>query len=574
MNDGTTNGGEALAPKRPGLEPGTLVGDRYEIVRLIGEGGMGSVYEARHKILGRHVAIKVLRPEVVHNESLVARFLQEAKAAAELHHKNIVELTDYGVDGDRPYMVMELLKGEDLGHLLKREGTLSVPRLVTILDPILRALAMAHERGVIHRDIKPENIFLVHEDEGDPTPKIVDFGIAKRQEENVQLTSANMALGTPAYMAPEQIMSSRSVTGAADQYAVGVTMYEALTGRNPYDADTLNAFIVAKATQEPEPLDKLRPDLDPRFVALVHRTLARKPEERFPTIAALREALSGFRTASLRPPPIDVTAATIARPVVTPASATPAAPAAPTQQGYAVGAQPAAVLLTANGTTPASMVVPVPVIAAPPARSPLPMVLGGVAVTIALGIAGYVAFGGRSTAQPQTEHPVQTQQPPTQTGPREVLFAIEVEPREAEIRLDGEVIGRGRAEVVRPRGESRHQLQIEAPGYETVSEVLRSDVDVRITRQLARLAGAPTPPNTPQVNAPSGGHGSRGTRNPPTDAGAPQPRVEVPPTPPAQITVPQPPPTQPHVEPQRDPPSRTFDPSHPNVDPTDPFATH
>ncbi len=567
QNEGNTSAEAQPSPPRPGLEPGTLVGDRYEIVRLIGEGGMGSVYEARHKILGRHVAIKVLKPEVVHNESLVARFLQEAKAAAELHHKNIVELTDYGVDGDRPYMVMELLKGEDLGHLLKREGQLSVPRLVTILDPVLRALAMAHERGVIHRDIKPENIFLVHEDEGEPTPKIVDFGIAKRQEENVQLTSANMALGTPAYMAPEQIMSSRTVTGAADQYAVGVTMYEALTGRNPYDAETLNAFIVAKATQDPEPLDRVRPDLDPRFVAIVHRTLARKPEERFPTIAALREALSSFRTASLRPPPANANAATIARPMQTPAVATPAVPAQPTQQGYAVGSPQA--------TTPASMVVPVPVVVQPASRSMVPAVLGGIAVTVALGIAGYVGLGARSTAQQPTDHPPTTQTPPPQAGQNEVQFSIEVEPREAEIKLDGEVIGRGRAEVVRPKDGRRHQLQVEAPGYETVSEVLAADNDVRINRQLARLTATPTPPNTPTNNPTPAGRTPRGAHAATVDVPVAQPRVEPPPTqprvdpPPAQPRV-DPPPAQPRV----DPPSRTYDPSHPNIDPTDPFANH
>jgi serine/threonine-protein kinase len=285
------------------LKPGDVVGDRYEIVRLIGEGGMGSVFEARHKVLGRAVAIKVLKPEIARHEQFAQRFLVEAKAAAELHHRNIVELNDYGVDDGRPYMVMEILRGESLSVLIHREGPLSMERVVALFEPVLRALAMAHDKGVIHRDIKPENLFLVREDDGEVTPKVVDFGIAKRAEESVQLTSANMALGTPAYMAPEQIMSSRTVTGAADQYAVGVTMYESLTKRNPYNADTLNAFIVAKATQDPGPLGELRPDLDPRFVAVIMKTLARKPEDRFPSVTALREALAPFRQgSSLRPP--------------------------------------------------------------------------------------------------------------------------------------------------------------------------------------------------------------------------------------------------------------------------------
>ncbi|MEZ4410535.1 MAG: serine/threonine-protein kinase [Polyangiales bacterium] len=276
------------------LKAGDVLGERYEIVRVLGQGGMGTVYEARHKILGRPVAIKVLKPEVAYNEQFSARFLQEAKSAAELHHRNIVELTDYGFFGDQPYMVMEFLRGESLDSLLEREGPLSPGRAVALIEPVLRALAMAHERGIVHRDIKPDNIFLVDDsDGGEPTPKVVDFGIAKRQttEENVQLTTATMALGTPAYMSPEQIMASKNATGAADQYAVGVTLYECLTGRYPFDADTINAFIVAKATQEAIPLQSLRPDLDPGLCAVVMRTLARKPEDRFANISALREAL-------------------------------------------------------------------------------------------------------------------------------------------------------------------------------------------------------------------------------------------------------------------------------------------
>jgi serine/threonine-protein kinase len=552
QNQGTPDLAAVTSAGRPGLSVGTLVGDRYEIVRLLGEGGMGSVYEARHKILGRHVAIKVLKPEVALNEGLVARFLQEAKAAAELHHKNIVELTDYGVDGDRPYMVMELLHGEDLAHLLRREGKLPVPRLVALIDPVLRGLAMAHERGVIHRDIKPENIFLVADDEGEPTPKIVDFGIAKRQEESVQLTSANMALGTPAYMAPEQIMSSRTVTGAADQYAVGVTLYEALTGRNPYDADTLNAFIVAKATQDPEPLAGLRPDLDPRFIAIVMKTLSRKPDDRYPTIAALREALAPFRNATpgAAPSPMDVSSQSLPRPAV------------------ATGASSHAYDAT---LTPANLSVPI--IAAPPAaaRSPLPMVLGAAGLALALGIGGYVAFGARASSNtpPVTERPATP--PPPQPGQQEVLFSIEVEPRTAQIRLDGDVIGTGRAEVVRPKDGRHHQLQVDAPGFATVSEVLTANADVRLTRQLAPTAAPP--PNNPPPR-----HGTPAARvetpTPRVEA-PPTPRVETPPTPRVE-TPPTPrvetPPATPRVDTAPVRPARPpRDPAHPAVDESNPF---
>ncbi len=539
----------AFPPPSLMLKPGDVVGDRYEIVRLIGEGGMGSVFEARHKVLGRAVAIKVLKPEIARHEQFAQRFLVEAKAAAELHHRNIVELNDYGVDDGRPYMVMEILRGESLSVLIHREGPLSMERVVALFEPVLRALAMAHDKGVIHRDIKPENLFLVREDDGEVTPKVVDFGIAKRAEESVQLTSANMALGTPAYMAPEQIMSSRTVTGAADQYAVGVTMYESLTKRNPYNADTLNAFIVAKATQDPGPLGELRPDLDPRFVAVIMKTLARKPEDRFPSVTALREALAPFRQgSSLRPPPMDAPP----RPpqgTVNPLASTTAGPTFGTPPAVSVNSTPAP-----------------PVAPAPPSRAGLWVGLALVVVAAVAGVAVLATRGaGGSAPQPPTTQPQAPQAPPTQ-----VVFAVEVEPREATIRLDGEVIGTGRAQVLRPHDGQSHQLAITAPGYATVTEVLTASGDVRIERQLQRTpeVAPPTPPPTPTVAQPTPrGHGRTPTVATPTPTPtppAPTPTVAAPtPTPPA------PTPTEPAP-----PPRRTHDPNHPQVDPTNPFETH
>ncbi|MBL8602555.1 MAG: serine/threonine protein kinase [Myxococcales bacterium] len=513
--------------RRLGLNAGDVIGGRYEIVRLLGEGGMGAVFEARHQVLGRAVAIKILKPEIATNKTLAARFLQEAKAAAELHHRNIVELTDYGVDGERPYMVMEILKGESYGDYLKRTGVQHVATVVQMMEPVLKALSLAHDRGIVHRDIKPDNIFLVADDEGGPpTPKIVDFGIAKRQDENVNLTQATTALGTPAYMAPEQIMSSKTVTGAADQYAIGTTLYEALSGRNPFNADTLNAFIVAKATQEPTSLSVFRPDLDPQVVAVVMKTLARNPADRFASAAALREALAPWRGA--------------------PTTSLPPAATGASQRPFSLD--------TAAGVSTAA---PAPALA--PARSRTPFYL--VAALVALGLGAVALRRGPASAPAPTSPTVAPEARPEASpqrpavAQRDAVFSIRVEPSTAEIVLDEVVLGVGRAEVIRPRDGRPHQLLLRAPGYHPLTEVITADADLRIERNLdpearpAATARPPRPVAAPAVPVPA------------PAAPAAQPATP-PPTPAAQ---PSPPPAaRPNVETPRDP-------RHPNIERENPF---
>ncbi len=548
---------------RLGLSPGDVVGGRYQIISLLGEGGMGAVFQAKHQVLGRIVAIKVLKPDMAAHEQFAGRFLQEAKSAAELHHKNIVEISDYGVDGDRPYMVMEYLKGESLDAYMEREGPLSPARVVAIMEPVLRALAMAHERGIVHRDIKPDNIFLQSDDDGgEPVPKVVDFGIAKRQagEDNPQLTTANMALGTPAYMAPEQIMSSKNATGSADQYAVGVTIYEALTGAYPFEATTINQFIVAKATQDARPITELRPDIDPALAAIVMRTLQRKPEDRFPTIAALREALAAYRgplsdrpirtggDAPARLPNAGVTVGNRAAEVVAPP------PAAP---------PPSAETMLQGSRTNGSIMTPAPVdYSAPePARSSK-WIAVAVGAVLVLGGGAFALTRPRGTPpvdptpRPVAHDPTPTPPPtdPTPTPPtqqRQVVFSVRVEPPVAVISLDGENIGSGRAEVMRANDGHRYQLQITAPGYTPLTEVLTADRDVSLDRRLTPLAdpnprghvrGNPTPTPTPTAN--------------PTPT--PTPTANPTPTP------------TPHPTPT---PTPTNDPRHPNIDRSNPFGT-
>ena len=287
-----------------GVTVGEVIADKYVIVSRLGSGGMGAVFEARHRTIGKLVAIKILRADLATDPQQAARFLQEARAANEVTHRNIVEVLDFGSHDGRPYMVMEYLRGEALSAMLRREGPVAPSTIIRIIVPVLRALAIAHQRGVIHRDIKPENIFLAGDEDGEaPITKILDFGIAKRLvADDVRLTDTRAAFGTPAYMAPEQAMGARDVSPAADQYAIGVVLYEALSARLPHVADTYNAVIVAKVTTPPVELHKVREDLDAKLCSVIMRSLARDPADRYASVSAMREALEPFAGLNTLPP--------------------------------------------------------------------------------------------------------------------------------------------------------------------------------------------------------------------------------------------------------------------------------
>jgi len=294
----------------PEIVAGTNIGGRYEVIRRLGEGGMGAVYEAEHTAIQRRVALKVLHAEFGRNPSVVERFLQEARAVNAVRHRNVVEVMDFGVDNGRPWLVMELLSGESLAARIERQGAGDPAWAVRTLDPVCRALHQAHQRGFIHRDVKPDNVFLVSEEGGDEVPKLLDFGIAKNLLEDRKLTATGAMVGTPAYMAPEQITDPRSVTAACDQYAVGAMAYEMLTGRLPHEAETFHGLVLGKVQGASTPILEHRPDLAPALAAAVMRALALKPADRHPDIESLRLALLeslGHRESVEAPtPPQDV----------------------------------------------------------------------------------------------------------------------------------------------------------------------------------------------------------------------------------------------------------------------------
>ena len=286
---------------------GRVLGERYRILRRIGEGGMGNVYLCEHVVLRRHVAVKVLRPELVDDVEIVERFRQEAIAASQIGQENVVDVLDFGrADDGAHYYVMEALDGQSLAAVLRSEGPLDIARALGLAEQICRALGAAHARGVVHRDLKPENVLVVRTDEGGERAKLIDFGISKVEPERggERLTRAGSIIGTPEYMAPEQAAGT-AVDHRADQYALGVLLYEALTGVLPLSGETAIATLVAHQTLPPEAPSRRRASIPFEVDAVILRMLAKRPEDRYPSMAVLagefgeiRDGLAG--TPSLR----------------------------------------------------------------------------------------------------------------------------------------------------------------------------------------------------------------------------------------------------------------------------------
>jgi serine/threonine-protein kinase len=308
---------------------GLLIDDRYKLLRLMGEGGMGRVYEAEHVGIGKQVAVKILHATFSHVDDLVARFRQEARIATQIGDAHIVDVTDSGMTEDgRFFFVMEYLDGIELDAAI-RGGPLELGRALHITRQIADALGVAHDQGVIHRDLKPENILLV-EREGDPDfVKVLDFGIAKTMDADRsqrKLTQPGLAMGTPEYVAPEQALAL-TTDARSDIYSLGAILYELVTGAQPYRADTYTQVLVLKSTTEPQPPRELRDDLPLEVQEIILKAMARQPDDRHQTMAEMsyeitkvlqgREAAVS-RVIGLPAPPTGLTTSSVDAPQVAP----------------------------------------------------------------------------------------------------------------------------------------------------------------------------------------------------------------------------------------------------------------
>ncbi len=332
--------GPAPLPARRSLVGQTIDG-KYRITAVLGEGGMGSVFEAEHVAIGRAVAVKVLHPAQARKKVAVKRFHQEARAAGAIGHPNICEVYDIGTlpDGS-PYLVMERLRGETLSARLAAEGGLPFAEAIDILIPVLSALGAAHGLGILHRDIKPENVFLAERpgffpagrspEEADRTTtvKLLDFGVSKvlapmstgEWEEETDLTKTGMVMGTPYYMSPEQARGDRNLDARVDLYACGVLLYELLTGRRPFTASNYNALLLQILTQEPPLPSSLRPTIPASLEAVIAKAMAKNRDERFGSALELQQALVRARSELIRASGTRTPVARVAAPTPGPAS--------------------------------------------------------------------------------------------------------------------------------------------------------------------------------------------------------------------------------------------------------------
>jgi serine/threonine-protein kinase len=597
--DGPMHDEQLLQPTQTAdTKIGMILQDRYRIVRQLGEGGMGAVYEGEHLLIKKRVAIKCLHAQYAQNPEVVARFHREALAATSIGHQNIIEVTDLGRFPDGSvFMVLEFLPGRDFARLIDDEGPQPLGRVVHIMSQICDALTAAHAKEIVHRDLKPENVFLIKRGDDNDFVKLLDFGISKMKSSGdtpgANMTRTGMALGTPYYMAPEQAQGRKDVDHRADIYALGVILFRALTGQHPFEHDSYPMLVLKICTEPPPPLRRYRPDLPIEIEQIAARMLAKTPEERFQDCAAIKAALKPYEGHS------DV-------PIVNEVARNDALPLASIAGYAATGYADSSPGARAQTPQPQGMQTPQPqgtpgqqrmletgtplatqTIVGIPGASKLPIYLGiGVVVLLALAGAGVVASGALSSNPGNVPPAVAVVAPPTApiapvptqpqagTAPapteRNVNIRISTTPPNAELLIDG----RRRANPFNaqlPYSEEMHTVEVRSPGFMTVMQ----DLDLSLTqeisiplergtgtqdRRVARTraaapgaAGTPPQTNTPPEVVP-----------PPVAAGAgaePPPQERRPP-PPEQPTVVRPPPLEEPPPPNPDlvapPPPRNF----------------
>ncbi len=386
---------------------GQVIANKFKLVRLLGAGGMGAVYEAEDMLLKRRVALKLMKPEVARNKGMAERFIREGRAANAIEHKNIVRVFDLAMDDEAGslFIVQELLSGESLAERLDREGKLPVGDAVVILDSVLEALQFAHGKGIVHRDIKPDNVFLHRGADGEVVPKIIDFGISKvtaEQQEGLAKTQTGTALGTPYYMSPEQIRGDSDIDHRADLWSAGVMAFEMMTGRRPFIGDNYNMLIINIITSPAPDATAVDPAVPSAISQVIARSLRMDRAHRFESARALREALddavleSGARSSHVI--------------ALTPASVRSMPP-------------PAAIKKADSAVIAADSLVAMTVAPAPPPeraqRSPAVYALGALVVGLAIagGVVGLRSNQGDSSASraAAASSPVSNAPPPETT---------------------------------------------------------------------------------------------------------------------------------------------------------------
>lgn len=466
----------------------------YKIVRKIGEGGMGAVYEAQQEPIGRRVAVKILHPKYAAEPSIAARFLNEARAVNLVDHPGVVQISDYGQMPDgTAYLVMEFLKGETLNQRVKRPGGLGLPDIVRLSRQIASALAAAHEKGIFHRDLKPDNVMLVPDPDADmpgrERVKLLDFGIAKvAQAENDEKnggqapkTATDVVMGTPRYMAPEQCRGGVAIDGKADVYSLGVMLYEMLAGRPPFTGAS-GEVLAMHIYETPPPLRQFAPHLPEEFTNLVHRLIAKKKEDR-PTMVEAQAALDQLAVRH----PTSVLQAIKLTPAMLVAMSTPSG-SQPQLTPAGLAAPPSTTGMSSGQAT------------SPPASTGRRIVAAGIAILALSGVTLGLWRGLRSTPpvvsnQPTIAPPVV--KPPE--APRRVHFTLTTNPPGAEVvrQSDGKVLGTTpwSGEEVADSGQLEVRLRL--AGYAEKTVQLDRGIDQKVSEVLEALPKRPGRPVGP-----------------------------------------------------------------------------
>jgi serine/threonine protein kinase len=281
-----------------GVKPGDVLAGKYRVERVLGEGGMGIVVAARHLQLDEMVALKFLLPEALGNPASIARFIREGRAAVKIKSEHVARVSDVGqLENGAPYLVMEYLDGGDLDAWLRQRGALPVEQAVEFVLQACVAVAEAHALGIVHRDLKPANLFCVRRSDGQLAIKVLDFGISKLTDASASgpaMTRTSAVMGSPLYMSPEQMQSSKRVDARTDLWALGVVLYELITGRSPFLAESVMELAVKIANEPPPPLRSLRPEAPAGLEGAIVKCLQKNPAERYANVGELAQALAPF----------------------------------------------------------------------------------------------------------------------------------------------------------------------------------------------------------------------------------------------------------------------------------------
>ena len=478
---------------------GATIDGRYAIERVLGEGGMGLVYRARHIVLNKPLAVKVLRPDVSRDAEIITRFRQEAQSASAIGNQHIIDISDFGTLPDAStYFVMEFLDGSDLTKVIEHQSPIPPQRIIHIAKQLCDALGAAHDIGIVHRDLKPDNIYLIKRGQDENFVKVLDFGIAKVGGSSSKLTRAGQVFGTPHYMSPEQCAGS-GVDHRTDIYAIGIILYEMVTGRTPFDADNLMGILTKHLYEQAVPPSQIRTDCPKELESVILRCIAKQADQRYQTCYELLDDLKRLEAGLAPLAPIATARTSPGMPA--PAIGAPEPAAGETQKKGKTGLFVGAAVLALLGA-------------------------GGAAAFLTLGNGGADARPPQVTAErpetptstppttPTTATPQPAQNPATAAGTTTAQAPAEQpkvrlvsDPAAAEVWNGDALLGNTPLEVPRPTGEARLEIELRLPGYQarqvTLSALTLSP-ELRFVLERERGGsshGTSTRPTAPSTSA-------------------------------------------------------------------------